>query len=168
MHPIDPDADAVATDAGELSDEDASEPAAYQMIDVARVMDVKDHRILDNATLLLDLAACLGGFDVDMTAASSKRDQITAAKNHITRRMERLLLRLDPHLRNNFVWAACRDNIHSFVQLLAAAGQLPDHVAARSTDEQILLPDMCRYHCPVDGDTDDTSLGGVGIYLDRD
>ena len=54
------------------------------------------------------------------------------------------------------------------MQLLAAAGQLPDHVAARSTDEQILLPDVRRYHCPVDDDPDDASLEGVGIYIDRD
>ena len=167
LQPIDPDADAVAADASDLGAEDASEPSAYQIIDVARVMDVKVHWILDDATLLRNLAACLSGVDVDMTAAASKRDQITAAKNHIARRLERLMLRLDRHLRNNFVWAACRDNIHSFVQLLAAAGQLPDHVAARSTDEQILLPDVRRYHCLVDGDPCDASLGGVGIYIDR-
>jgi len=30
-----------------------------------------------------------------------------------------------------------------------------------------LLPDVRRYHCPVDGDPCDASLGGVGIYIDR-
>ena len=97
LQPIDPDAGAVAADAdeGEFDTEDASEPASAQVIDVARVLDVQDHWILDDERLLRDLAGCLCGVDIDTAAASSKRDQITAAKNHIARRLERLLLRLD-------------------------------------------------------------------------
>ena len=169
LQPIDPDADAVATDAGdeEMDPENEIAPAASQIIDVARVMDVREHWILDNEALLRDLAACLHGVDVDTVAASSKRDQILAAKSHIARRLERMLQLLDPHLRHNFVWAACRDNIHVFVQILAIAGQLPEYVAASSIDEQMLLPDPQRYHCPCDSHLDDASLEGVGVYIDR-
>ena len=74
---------------------------------------------------------------------------------------------MSKHVRHNFVWAACHDNIHSFAQLLALLGQLPKYVAASSTDEQILLPDQKLYHRPMAGHPGNTLLEGVGIYIDN-
>ena len=130
-------------------------------------MVVRDHWILDNAALMSEISSCLHGVDVNAVVDSSTREQVLAAKVHLSRRLERLLLCLDPIARHNFVWAACRDNIHSFAQILASVGQLPKYVAASSTNEQILLPDQQRYHRPMVDHPNDASLDGVRIYIDN-
>jgi hypothetical protein len=129
-------------------------------------MVVQDHWILDDAALMGEISSCLHGVDVNAVFDSSARDQVLAAKVHLSRRLDRRLLRLDAHVRHNFVWAACRDNIHSFAQILALVGQLPKYVAASSTDEQLLLPDPQRYHRPMEGHPNDAPLEGVGVYID--
>jgi hypothetical protein len=135
-------------------------------VDVLQAMVVRDHWILDNTALMDEVSSCLQGVDVNAVVDSSARDQVIATKIHLARRLERKLLCLDANLRHNFVWVACRDNIHSFAHILALIGQLPKYVAASSTDEQILLPDQRLYHRPMDGHPGDASLEGVGVYID--
>ena len=126
---------AVVAAEGKDQDIDNVTLAAPHVVNVSQAMIVQNHWILDNMALLNNLVACLHGVDVHLVVVSSTRDQVLAAKVHVSRRLERRLPRLDAHIRHNFFWAAFRDNIHAFAQVLALLGQLQKYVAASSTDE---------------------------------
>ena len=81
--------------------------------------------------------------------------------------MEQRIAALPFHVRNNFVWAACRDNIHSFAQLLVLTGQLQPNAGVRSTAESMLTPHTNAYRRPLDGHPGDAGLNGVNIYFDK-
>ena len=94
---------------------------------------------------------------------SSKREKVIAVKNHFSQRPQRRMNLLPNHVRNNFTFAACRDNIHSIVQLFILVGHLPDNLEATSITESILKPQLHCYHKPFESHPDDKSLEGVGI-----
>ena len=65
------------------------------------------------------------------------------------------------------MWAACRDNIHAFAQLLALFRQLPDNLEAASITDSLLKQNIGAYHRPLESHASDASLEGVGIYIDN-
>ena len=122
------------------------EPAAEEslpsmrslVIDTSQAMEEIEHCFLDNTALLNEVTACLQGVDVNLIVVSSVREKVVAAKKHLSRRFQRYIMLLPKHVRHSFVWAACRDNIHSFAQILAIQRQLPDNLEASSITESIL------------------------------
>ena len=95
-----------------------------------------------NVAFLNDIASCLKCVDVNWIVESSKKERMKAAKTHLTRRLAQKLLALPKHVRHNFVWAACRDNIDSFAQIIALLGHLADRVVARLTADLNLRPHL--------------------------
>ena len=89
-----------------------------------------------------------------------------AMKQHLRYCLEWKLLTLPKHVRHNFVWAACRENIHPFIQVLALIGQLRQQLSAQS-HKSIMKPHLSTYHRPHDGNPEDADLHGVGVYIDK-
>ena len=136
------------------------------VVDAENSISVAEHCFLDNTELLDELSNCVHGVVINGIMASSKREKVIVAKNHLSQRLQRRINLLPKHVRNNFTFAACRDNIHSFAQLFVLFGHLPDNLEAASITESMLKPQLHCYHKPFESHPDDKSLEGVGIYLD--
>ena len=126
-----------------------------------------EHCFIDNAELLGELSSCMHGGVINRITAPSRRERVVAAKNQLSQRLQFRINLLPRHVRNNFAFAACRNNIHSFAQIFAMFGQLQDNLEAASTTESILKPQLECYHRPLGSHPDDKSLEGVGIYMDN-
>ena len=94
------------------------------------------------------------------------RERVDSMPRQLSHQLKQKLLTLPTHGRHNFVWAACRDNIHSFVQILAL--RRPQQVTARLIADFIIKPHKLTYHCLLDGHLNDAALNGVVIYIDDD
>ena len=139
--------------------------ASPTIADASALMNVAQHYFLDNEETLRSISDCLKGGGIAMEVSPSMSERVDSMTSQLSRRLERKLLTLPKHVRHNFVWAACRDNIHSFVQLLALLGQLPQQVTTRSVTDSIIKPHELTYHRLLDGHSDDATLNGVTIYI---
>ena len=102
-----------------------------------------------------------------MAVESSTIERAVDAKTRLTRRLARKLLILPKPVQHNFVWAACRDKIYAFAQILALPGQLPDNLVAYLITESILKPHPLSYHQPPESHPDGMLIKGVAIYIDN-
>ena len=103
-------------------------------------MKVTQHYFLDNQDTLRSISAFFTGVVVNVNALPGTMERVDNVTHQLTCRLDRKLLMLTNHVRHNFVWAACRDNFHSFAQLLALLGQLPQQAAPRLTADSITKP----------------------------
>ena len=142
--------------------DDTPSPRSF-VVDTLLSIQVKEQCFLDNTELLNEMSACLNGVDLCLVVAPSTRLKVAAATSQLSRRLQRLINTLPKHVRHNFVWAACRDNIHAFAQLLALLGQLPNNLEASSITESILKLHISGYHQPMESDSDDRLLEGVAM-----
>ena len=73
-------------------------------------------------------------------------------------------------VRHNFVWAACRDNIHVFAQLAVLLGHVGSNVEAASFDESIIKQfaiGCYRQPISMEAHNSDDKLQGVALYTDK-
>ena len=163
----DPSTDTDATDETEDDAGDAS--AQVQIYDSVRSTNAAEHHyFLEDRDVMSAISSCVKGVDMTLDVSPITREKVAATARHLSKRLERKLQTLPKKVRHNFVWAACRDNIHPFCQLIASAGQLPKNIIAHSISDSILKPHKEAYHHPMDDHPDDATLYGVGIYVDDD
>ena len=140
--------EAVASTDGAADDGDGGETRTI-IYDASTLMNAVSHYFLDNDETLRSVSACLKGADVVTVIPPGSRERVDSMTNQLIRRLERKIPTLPKHVRHSFVWAACRDNAHSFAQILALLGQLPGQIAARSIADSIVKPHMVTYHHPM-------------------
>ena len=136
------------------------------IVDADQSISVAEYCFLDNTELLNELSCCMHGVVINRVTAPLRRERVVAAKNQLSQRLQIRINLLPKHVRSNFVFAACRDNIHSFAQIFAMFGQVPDNLEAASNTESILEPQLDCYHRPIEIHPEDKLLEGVGIYMD--
>ena len=146
---------------------DGGEASITQIYDASTLMSVASHCFLYDDQTKRSLSACLKGVDFVTAIPLGTEERVNSVTSQIIRRMERKILTLPKHVRHNFVWAACRDNAHSFAQILALLGQIPEQVEARSITDSIVKPHIVAYHRPMIDHPDDAALNGVAIYIDN-
>lgn len=122
---------------------------------------------LDNTTLIRKLKKCLHCVDIIQTVAPLTREKVTAAKHQLPRHLQQHINTMTKYVCQHFVRGACRDNIHTFAQILAILQQLSKNMEASSIADSILSRRLNTYHQPLNSSLDNASLDGIRLYLDN-
>ena len=115
--------DAISKDDAAISEDDPNEITSSSassrtlIVDTQRSLDVRDHCFLDDTELLNELSNCLKGCDSNFIVSPSTREKVVALNKHLSRRLQQRISLLPKHVQHNFVWSACRDNVHAIAQL---------------------------------------------------
>ena len=90
-------------------------PSLPPMHDAASLLIATNRYFLDDESLVSELRGCLCGVNFGVVDGAASNVVVNAITRQLLCRMEQRVAVLPIHVRNNFVWAACRENAHSVV-----------------------------------------------------
>ena len=95
---------------------------------------------MDSPTLLNDISNYLKGVDINLDITASIDKKVEQMTDQLCCCLVQRILPLPKYVRYNFVWVACRDNLHAFAQLMVLTGQLLKQGIVRLATNSIMKP----------------------------